>query len=283
MHRICGLWGLDLKFDWSFAGKFSIHHFIPPSESSTFCQSKKKGQTAHFSAPLSFFHQKPEAVHLYLNFLCTTMMVGPKKMGTEKSKPVAAEHICIIKKKHTHTQPRPNPAIPSMFVTFITCKYLFAYLFLQVTHGDFCALNSVASDLLLNFVSHPLALSGIPGMRPGRAGRVFPPTLGPPRSPLTRTRSHRAATRRWTTETDPCQPSAPGEDRLHSRNKERQFKASHCEMSRLLPWQPCSKCSADSSKLSFYHPPPPPHPPHLSFPHGAAAMRHLFQFLLTTN
>lgn len=75
-------------------------------------------------------------------------------------------------------------------------------------------LNSVALDLLEECVSHPLARSGIPGMRPGRAGRVSPLAGGPPRSPPTTTQSRRAATRRWMTGTDPCQPSAPGEARL---------------------------------------------------------------------
>lgn len=255
-------WGFDLKFDWSSAGKFSIHHFIPPSESSTFCQSHKKGQTAHFFAPLSFFHQKPEALHLYLNFLCHHNDGKTKENEDRKIQTRGCGTYL-----HKKTQHWPNPALPEMFVTFILYKYFF--FISDATHGDYCALNSVAPDLPLDFVSHPLALSGIPRMRPGRAGRVFPLTPGPPRSPPTTTRSHPAATRRWTTGTDPCQPSAPGEDRLYSQNKHKQLEASDCEMSRLSTWQPCSKCSAYSSNPSFQH--------------GAAAMRHLFQFLLTTN
>lgn len=48
------------------------------------------------------------------------MMVRPKETGTDKSKPVAAEHICIKK----NPQRRPNPALP---VTFILQIYIYMY------------------------------------------------------------------------------------------------------------------------------------------------------------
>lgn len=181
--------------------------------------TKKKDLTAHFFAPLSY-PPKPQALYLYLNFLSATLMTRPEETGTDKSKPVA---LCI---KHC------------VNLILLSLQCLWCVFITDVIHEDkgYCSHQGVARDAAGGRVlaPHPLALSGIPGMWPGKAGRVCPRTRGLPRSPLTTTRSRPAAIRRWMTGTDPCQPSAPGEARLRKKVKvadcEAIWRMSTCHM-----------------------------------------------------
>lgn len=164
--------------------KCSIHHFFPLS----------RKDLVSSLAPVKSFQ-------LQFSTKAWGTLPGCWRLGhrgqTDSSKPVDPQHIYI------HIASIENPF---NFSLPLFCHTLSLKSFLETSVSS-CQWGCWW------WLPHPLALSGSPGMWPGRAGRVCPRTQRPPRSPLT-TLWYLAGIQRWRTGTGPCLFSAPGEAHL---------------------------------------------------------------------
>ena len=161
-------------------------------------------------------YQKPEALCIYLNFSRAALKARPRGncAGTDKAQLMAPQHICI---GINHTGNLFSLTVQQLWHALSPTSFRKTLcVWPIVVHTTAVLFMMIAVSVSEAGAAHPLAPNETPRMWPGRAGRVSPQTRGLPRSPLT-TRWRRAVTRRSTTGTGPCRPSAPGEARLQEK------------------------------------------------------------------